>query len=65
MLARGALQNMSIFRKEEEELDDLPAVITKYLHKAIDFNNYTLNTKYVLQQFLRYNSLLDSPKVIS
>jgi tRNA-dihydrouridine synthase 2 len=61
MLARGALRNMSIFTPGDDVLP-LEEVMADYLKLSCDYANIELNTKYLLQQFLRYNDLLDSPK---
>eukprot|EP00753_Platysulcus_tardus_P008989 PLAT175.2.p1 GENE.PLAT175.2~~PLAT175.2.p1 ORF type:complete len:303 (+),score=106.00 PLAT175.2:458-1366(+) len=56
MIARGALRNASIFRKEGElPLDE---VVSDYLRLCVRLNNHRSNSKYVVQYMLSQNKLL-------
>jgi len=55
MIARGAKNNVSIFRKEGGLLPARDVVIL-YLKKAIEVNNNFPNTKYTLLQMYVENS---------
>lgn len=59
MIGRGALKNFSIFNKEKDL--SLEECLKEYIDICESLDNKVKNTKYVLQEMLRYNFLLPKP----
>ena len=60
MFARGALRNVSVFRKEGSPELPVPKVIEEYLTQCIRFDNVYGNSKYVVQETMKLNKLCDN-----
>lgn len=61
MVARAALKNCSIFKRDNKLLD-MDTLIKDYLKLAIDYDNFFSNTKFTIQNFLAYNSMVDNER---